>query len=144
MTPDEIKELRELADRSTKVNSWYAHSQYENPEGATVRGPYNRWFVIKEVPEIYKKHVADSYDDAKFAAEAMNNLSKLLDTIDRLQKQNEIMKQALEFYSNEDSYFSEPTRCVDVDNNQVFATPEVLLDKGQLARKALKDCEKLK
>jgi hypothetical protein len=82
--------LRELANKSTKVVAWYPHSQYEGfSGGATVRGPYHRWFTVKPGSsgtgdEINNPApVSDPYDDAKFCAAAMNNLVSLLDELDK-------------------------------------------------------------
>lgn len=83
MTPDALQTLiersRELKASSTKVVAWYAHSY-----PATVRGPYVRWLECTEVLPEYKKHVADSYDDVKYAAHAMNNLPALIEIIEVL------------------------------------------------------------
>lgn len=89
MTKDERKMLRELANKSTRVVGWYPHSQYDGYHlgNASVRGPFGQWFLVQGAEEgtKYSEHVADLYDDAKFAAAAMNNLVALLDEIDRLE-----------------------------------------------------------
>lgn len=79
MSETELNELRELAKASTNVVAWYAHSQ-------EVRGPFCRWFTCSEVSPQYRKNVAATSDDCKFAAAAMNNLVPLLDEIDRLNR----------------------------------------------------------
>lgn len=95
MTNDE---LRELAAKSTRVVGWYPHSQYDgyHPGKASVRGPYGRWLLVEggeNKPGELGHGVADLYDDAKFAAAAMNNLVHLLDEIDRLKKEVQQLKQ---------------------------------------------------
>lgn len=95
------KKLRELANASTRVVGWYPHSQYDgyHPGRASVRGPFGRWFLVEgangevEGSPIYP--VADLYDDAKFAAAAMNNLVALLDRIDELENAYDIVFEAL-------------------------------------------------
>ena len=44
-----IDKLKELYEKSTRVVSWYAHSQYDgyHPGKASVRGPYGRWMLIE-------------------------------------------------------------------------------------------------
>ena len=81
MTKEERQKLRELANKSTPVNAWYAHNE-------SVRGPFNRWFKCSEVNPEYKKHVSEPEDDCKFAAAAMNNLVPLLNYIDYLEELN--------------------------------------------------------
>lgn len=85
MTNEQLKELRDLASKSTRVVAWYPHGR-GNQCGlneATVRGPCFRWFRVVG-GEDYATRVADVEDDAKFAAAAMNNLVPLLDEIDAL------------------------------------------------------------
>jgi hypothetical protein len=89
ITRDERKMLRELAAKSTRVQGWYAHSQYDgyHPGKASVRGPFGRWLLVEggeNKPGELGQGVADLYDDAKFAAAAMNNLPALLDALDRI------------------------------------------------------------
>lgn len=86
MTKEERDELRKLINNSTKVNGWYPYRGGDNygPE-ATVRGPFFRWFRVVGPTPSSEHFTADSYDDAKFAAAAMNNLVKLLDEVDRLE-----------------------------------------------------------
>ena len=88
MKPEQLKELRELAELSTKVVSWYPHGP-EATDEATVRGPFCRWLKVSNVSSEYRKHVADPKDEAKFVAAAMNNLVPLLDHVDRLTKRLE-------------------------------------------------------
>jgi hypothetical protein len=73
------EELRELAGLSTRVTAWY-------PQGATVRGPFCRWFTCADVEDQYKQHVANVSDDTRFAAAAMNNLLPLLDELEEMEK----------------------------------------------------------
>ena len=78
----------ELAQRSTRVVSWYAHP-------AQVRGPYTRWLEISEVPEQYKHNVASREDEAKFAAFAMNNVEAIaIAHLALLQEHEESLKRA--------------------------------------------------
>ena len=87
------KKLRELAKSSTKVAGWYAHSQYDGYHlgQASVRGPFGRWFLVSggdngmKDPVNHPVPVSDLFDDAKFAAAAMNNLVALLDEIEVLE-----------------------------------------------------------
>lgn len=81
------KEMREIAEKSTRVVAWYAHGPYESPSPAyaSVRGPFNRHLLVTPVADRYKHEVASQRDDAEFAAEAMNNFVPLLDRIDTLE-----------------------------------------------------------
>ena len=81
MNKEERQFLRSLAKASTEVNQWSYHGA-----DSTVRGPFCRWFKCTEVDPKYKKHVAESIDDCKFAAAAMNSMVPLLDLIDALEK----------------------------------------------------------
>jgi len=82
MTPSERQSLRSLAERSTRVVKWYAHGPSDGA-GATVRGPYHRWFDCREVDPRYKSNVADPKDDCEYAAAAMNAVPDLLDLVER-------------------------------------------------------------
>jgi hypothetical protein len=84
----ELEKLKAIAAASTKVNEWYAN-------GGTVRGPFNRWFNVTDVPEQYKQHVAWCGDDAQFAAAAMNNMVKLIECIEDLRKQRDELELQL-------------------------------------------------
>ncbi len=89
MNIEKLLELRELAAKSTRVVGWYAHSQHDgyHPGKAAVRGPFGRWMLIEggeNRPGEMGEGVADLYDDAKFAAAAMNSLVPLLNEIDQL------------------------------------------------------------
>jgi hypothetical protein len=85
ITTDEVKALRRVAAKSTRVVAWYAH-----PE--EVRGPFGRWFRCSGGdngmgdPVKYPVPVSHASDDCKFAAAAMNNLVPLLDSIDVLRE----------------------------------------------------------
>lgn len=84
---------------STRVVKWYPHSQSDGYHlgKASVRGPFGRWFLVEGGsngmgdPIKSPTPVSDLFDDAKFAAAAMNALQKLLAII---RMQNE----ALEYY----------------------------------------------
>lgn len=90
ITRQALDKLRTIACASTKAVAWYAHSQYDgsHPEQASVRGPFGRWFLVlggdngMGDPVKHPTPVAGLFDDAKFAAAAMNSLSSLLDHID--------------------------------------------------------------
>lgn len=86
---EELKELRDIASKSTRVVNWYPH--YEE-----VRGPYRRWFTCTEVSDDSKKHVASKSDDCRFAAAAMNNPVPLLDLIEEQQRElNELRAEQI-------------------------------------------------
>lgn len=95
------EELRKLAEASTRVVGWYAHSQYDgyHPGSASVRGPFGRWLMVEGGdngmgdPVKYPTPVADLYDDAKFAAAAMNSLVPLLDENEQLEKELSFARQ---------------------------------------------------
>jgi hypothetical protein len=101
MTKKQKQELREIAENSTKVNSWTPHSEYNgyHPGKASVRGPFFRWFIVQG-GEGYEKNVANLFDDAKFAAAAMNNLVPLLDRVDKLTEALEFAHKHLESMDN--------------------------------------------
>ncbi len=58
----------------------------------------------------------------------------LLDFVDLLQKQNDIMREALSFYCSEEAI-------VMLDGGSAYWTDKGIQDHGKRARKALKDCE---
>lgn len=80
-----LKELRAIADASTRVVGWYAHTY-----SGEVRGPFCRWLTVTGGdngmvdPIKYPTPVSSIADDTLFAAAAMNNLVPLLDYIDTL------------------------------------------------------------
>lgn len=78
ITKEELRRLRELTDKSTRVVGWYAHSY-----SGEVRGPYHRWFKCTG-NEDKKYPTAEIEDDVKYAAAAMTSLPALLDHIDKL------------------------------------------------------------
>lgn len=84
MNRERLDELERLLSNSTKVVSWYPHSQHDgyHPGSASVRGPFGRWFLVSGGDNGMNGNpptpVADLYDDAKFAAAAMNSLSELI------------------------------------------------------------------
>lgn len=102
MTKEQKQELREIAENSTKVNSWTPHSEYDgyHPGKASVRGPFFRWLIVEQVDERDRKYVADVYDDAKFAAAAMNNLVPLLNRVDKLTEALEFVHEHLKLMGN--------------------------------------------
>lgn len=86
----ELERLKQIAAASTKVNGWYAH-----PHEGQVRGPFNRWFQVSDVDPQYAKNVAYKGDDARFAAEAMNNMLKLIECIEDLRRQRDELELQL-------------------------------------------------
>ena len=88
ISPAELERLKLIEAASTRVNAWYAN-------GSTVRGPFNRWFNVTEVDKSYQKNVAFGADDARFAAEAMNNMLKLIECIEDLRKQRDLLELQL-------------------------------------------------
>lgn len=98
LSKDQIQALRELKEKSTQVVRWYPHSQYDgyHPGKASVRGPFGRWMLIEGGEHGLGEYgtgkaklgegVADLYDDAKFAAAAMNSLPTLLNMIETKDK----------------------------------------------------------
>lgn len=88
-TKECLEQLRDLCDKSTRVNAWYPHSQYDGYHSgkASIRGPFGRWLLVEGGESgapggKLGSGVADLYDDAKFAAAAMNSMPALLDLID--------------------------------------------------------------
>jgi hypothetical protein len=83
MTNTELDTLEELHSKSTRVVAWYPHP-------GQVRGPFGRWFEITKGSngmgdEIkYPTPVADTADDARYAAAAMNSVPKLIAEIRKL------------------------------------------------------------
>lgn len=67
MTPTQklLTDFLTLAEKGTKVVSWYAHN-------TEVRCPFCRWFTVSDVNPEYEKHVGTKADDCRFAAESMN------------------------------------------------------------------------
>lgn len=84
----ELELLKQLHERSTKVASWHVGA-------AEVRGPFNRWLTVSEVPEMYRSNVASRSDDATYAAYAMNYLPKLIACIEDLRKQRDQLELQL-------------------------------------------------
>jgi len=77
-----LQQLKERMDKSTEVVNWYP---YMEVDGATVRGPWGRWFRVNDI-DYGKEHVASALDDAEYAAAAMNNLPKLIDELEQFRK----------------------------------------------------------
>lgn len=76
-----LEELKVLMDKATDVVNWYPHMEVE---GATVRGPWNRWFRVNDI-DYGKEHVSSALDDAKYAAAAMNALPDLIKKLEASQ-----------------------------------------------------------
>lgn len=92
ITKQQREEFRELIAKSTPVVGWYPHP-YEHE----IHGPWNRWFKItgdpaQSVSRDGTSTPAPHADDVYFAAAAMNNFKALLDEIDRLERDNEDLK----------------------------------------------------
>lgn len=73
---------------STDVTAWHHN-------GATVRGPFNRWLEVTEVAEEHTKYVAWGSDDAKFASVAMNSVMILIKKIEELEQVNQELEAKL-------------------------------------------------
>ena len=119
------KELRELAAASTRVVNWYPHSQSDggyHPGKASVRGPFGRWFLVSGGdngmgdPIKYPVPVADLYDDAKFAAAAMNNLVPLLDEVETLRDRLELLEFAYNNLAAENQMHREVSQQRGIEN----------------------------
>lgn len=93
---EQIEKLKELEAKSTRVVSWYPHTQYDGSclGYATVRGPFHRWFLVQH-GQGDGEGVADMYDDAKYAAASMNALPSLITHIEKLEKDREVLVEAL-------------------------------------------------
>lgn len=143
LTRDERKVLRELAEKSTRVNAWHPYRGGDGygPE-ASVRGPCFRWLKCTKVEQRYADMVADEYDEVKFAAAAMNNLVPALDSLDEkdarisdLESKLRDAVEALEFYGR----LGVPRGCTPVGD----WSPDFLVrdpywqDQGKTARAAL-------
>lgn len=123
LTPELEKEIRDALEKSTKVVGWYPHSQFDGYHlgKASVRGPFGRWFLVEGGdngmgdPVKHPTPVADLFDDAKYAAIAMNSVPVLLNEIDELREEflaehgenvrlffeNEELLELLKFRANE-------------------------------------------
>lgn len=88
-----LEKAKGLKERSTRVVSWYAHSQHDGyrPGFATVRGPFFRWFLVEKGDDQGNNCLADQEDDAKYAAFAMNALPLLVEICGR---QREALERA--------------------------------------------------
>ena len=74
---DILRDLKEAKANSTQVVGWHHN-------GATVRGPFNRWLEVTPVNPEYEKHVASGTDDARYASMCMNSVPFLVETIEAL------------------------------------------------------------
>lgn len=95
MTPDKLKELREIAEKATPVVRWYP-----NLFSHEIRGPWNRWFQVvgpltEETTSTGKIVRAKAEFDVEFAAEAMNSLVPLLDQLAEASEKLDKAKRAL-------------------------------------------------
>jgi hypothetical protein len=101
------KNLLALKEKSTQVNGWYPHSVGSNgSSGATVRGPFNRWFTVSGPgDERYEKHVAYDMDDAEYCAAAMNEAPKLAARVLALEAALERAKNVFKCVADHDEYW---------------------------------------
>lgn len=90
LTVKELEYLKILKAASTNVAQWCA-----SPHDGTIRGPFNRWLTVSDVDPQYAKHVAFKGDDARYAAEAMNMLPKLIECIEDLRQQRDELELQL-------------------------------------------------
>lgn len=79
-----IAQLKDLASRATGVVNWYP---YREVSGGTVRGPFNRWFILQPGDSQGNPGVIaeDPYSDVEYAAAAMNSLPHLIERIEALE-----------------------------------------------------------
>ena len=86
----EIEKIKETILKSTVVVNWYPHT-----EDNTVRGPFGRWFTAigEDV------NLASLSRDVEYCALAMTILPNLVNEYEKLQEQNKILREALEFYA---------------------------------------------
>lgn len=106
MTDEEVQKIKEAKDKSTLVVSWYAHSQFDgyHPGQATVRGPFGRWFRVSGGdngigdPVNCPTPVADMFDDAKYAALALNSVPRFIQEREELKRRLKIAEDALVYY----------------------------------------------
>jgi hypothetical protein len=63
----------------------------------------------------------------------------LFDLADRLQKQNELLVEALRFYASENNWVRDQTNMIEYETGHVvFKECDVVIDYGKRAREALK------
>jgi hypothetical protein len=85
--------------------------------------------------------------DSKDATECLRSITILAKHIDKLEKENEVLREALEFYahtkhivcmiSNNDKYVDQPT-----DNHALYDVNWI--EEGQFARQALEQADKIR
>jgi len=75
----DLKKLKEIVGKSSKVVSWYAH-----PWEGQVRGPWHRWFICQKGDDDSPESIATVEDDVIFATASMNSLSALLLIIEKM------------------------------------------------------------
>lgn len=85
---DAIADIKTTFANSTKVVGWYAHS-------TEVRGPFNRWLTVSEVPVEYKTSVASRTHDALYATMAMNFAPKIVQAYESAQAEIESLKKSM-------------------------------------------------
>ena len=103
----DLKKLRELASKATKVVGWYPHSYSPTRPAESyahqVRGPFFRWFLLQEGDDqssLFPGNagsLAPPEDDVNYCAAAMNSVPALLDEIERLQAENLTLRGAAAF-----------------------------------------------
>ena len=109
MNDKDYVNLEEAIKRSTQVVAWYPHHEGDQCKmgEATVRGPWNRWFVVSggNGESARKAGVASTQDDARFAAAAMNNVAKLLEENKKFKREIELLKAKVAEYQKKDNEF---------------------------------------
>lgn len=87
-----IDDLKEICKNATQVNGWYPHTH-----DGTVRGPFGRWFTCTggENQNARNVGVPSISNDTHFAASAMNNFPRLLDTVKIQRKEIAKLKRKL-------------------------------------------------
>lgn len=103
------KEIKEALAKSTKVVGWYPYSQFDGYHlgKASVRGPFGRWLLVEGGdngmgdPINHPTPVADLFDDAIYAAIAMNSVPILLNEIEKLRNLVDLNANACEALSQE-------------------------------------------
>lgn len=90
---DTLTQWEEIIKKSTKAVLWYPHT-YDG----TIRGPFNRWFRCERGDDQSDKYppnkglISSIECDVEFAALAMNNFQKLIDTVRKKDGALEISK----------------------------------------------------
>lgn len=83
MTSERVRAIEERLAKATQAVDWYPHGagsamHFGSNLDATVRGPFHRWLIVKEVSEQYRHNVAPVEADAMMFAHAPSDLRYLL------------------------------------------------------------------